>query len=243
VLPIDHPYWDAWALPCGWNCRCTLQSLSQRDIDRLRDEGEDLRFDPPQGTFRNYLNKRTGEIASVPDGIDPGWAYNPGRAGYEARVNQALAEKIADAPRQVVAAAIEERVGSHAFERFVRDPQGSMPVTAISLDVRQAVDHDFTVAVLSAGTMRRQQQNFPDLTIEDYRALPSLGSPTVVLQDQETTFVLVKLSDGRWRYLALDMNGDRPISSVSAYRFATDSQVEELLIREGVSVMLDRRAT
>ncbi len=47
----------------------------------------------------------------VPDGIDPGWAYNPGRAGYEARVNQAIAEKIADAPPELVDAAVQERVG------------------------------------------------------------------------------------------------------------------------------------
>ncbi|MBX3580823.1 MAG: minor capsid protein [Rhizobiaceae bacterium] len=82
VLPVDHPYWDVWAPPCGWNCRCTLQSLSERDVKRLQDEGETLFFEPPPDTFRNFLNKRTGEIIRVPDGIDPGWGYNPGKAGY-----------------------------------------------------------------------------------------------------------------------------------------------------------------
>ncbi|WP_320194732.1 phage minor head protein [Agrobacterium rosae] len=95
VLPVDHPYWNEWAPPCGWGCRCTLQSLSQRDIDRLIAQGEKLFFEPPENTWRNFVNKRTGEVTRVPDGIDPGWAYNPGRAGYEARVAQALAEKTA----------------------------------------------------------------------------------------------------------------------------------------------------
>ncbi len=95
VLPVDHPYWNEWAPPCGWGCRCTLQSLSQRDIDRLIAQGEKLFFEPPESTWRNFVNKRTGEVTRVPDGIDPGWAYNPGRAGYEARVAQALAEKTA----------------------------------------------------------------------------------------------------------------------------------------------------
>lgn len=84
VLPVDHPYWDEWAPPCGWGCRCTLQSLSERDIRRLQAEGEVLRFEPPEDTRRDYLNKRTGEVVSVPDGIDPGWAYNPGKAGWRA---------------------------------------------------------------------------------------------------------------------------------------------------------------
>lgn len=78
VLPIDHPYWNEWAPPCGWGCRCTLQSLSQRDIDRLLADGEKLIFEPPENTWRNFVNKRTGEVTRVPDGIDPGWAYNPG---------------------------------------------------------------------------------------------------------------------------------------------------------------------
>lgn len=82
VLPVDHPYWDVWAPPCGWNCRCTLQSLSQRDVDRLIAQGEKLIFVPPPDTLRPFINNRTGEVTQVPDGIDPGWAYNPGKAGF-----------------------------------------------------------------------------------------------------------------------------------------------------------------
>lgn len=82
VLPVDDPYWDWWAPPCGWNCRCTLQSLSERDVERLRGQGVDLKTTPPPLDLRPYLNKRTGEISQVPDGIDPGWAYNPGKAGW-----------------------------------------------------------------------------------------------------------------------------------------------------------------
>lgn len=82
VLPVDHPYWNTWAPPCGWNCRCTLQSLSERDVRRLQAEGVPLFFEPPADTLRSYLNKRTGEVSRVPDGIDPGWAYNPGKAGW-----------------------------------------------------------------------------------------------------------------------------------------------------------------
>ena len=102
ILPVDHPYWNLWAPPCGWNCRCTLQSLSQRDIDRLRREGEALKFEPPEDTFRDYVNKRTGEVTRVPDGIDPGWAYNPGKAGWK---SLQAGKKLIDAPPDIAAAA------------------------------------------------------------------------------------------------------------------------------------------
>ncbi|NDW04062.1 phage head morphogenesis protein [Jiella pacifica] len=93
VLSVDHPWWETHACPNGWGCHCTLQSLSPRDVDRLLARGVPLKFDPPPGGTREWLNKRTGEIQTIPDGIDPGWAYNPGKAGYEAQ-RAASAEKL-----------------------------------------------------------------------------------------------------------------------------------------------------
>ncbi len=79
VLPVDHPYWNVWAPPCGWSCRCTLQSLAQADVDAL---GAAARFTPPQISARPLTNKVTGETRVIPDGIDPGWDHNPGKAGF-----------------------------------------------------------------------------------------------------------------------------------------------------------------
>ncbi|WP_440410641.1 phage head morphogenesis protein [Neorhizobium petrolearium] len=242
VLPVDHPYWDMWAPPCGWNCRCTLQSLSQRDIDRLRAEGEDLRFEAPEDTFRSFVNRRTGEITRVPDGIYPGWAYNPGKAGYEARVNQALSEKIADAPPEFVAAAVQERLSSGAFERFLRNPQGSMPVMPIPAEISDAVGGNVHIALLSAETMAKQLRNHPELTAEDYRAIPSIGAaPTLVFQDKQRIFVLVKLGEGRWRYVAMKVKGTAKAGFVTSFRYANDADIAKLLGREGVRLILDRR--
>jgi SPP1 gp7 family putative phage head morphogenesis protein len=78
-LPVDHPYWDKWAPPCGWNCRCTLQSLSDRDVERMR---KDLVFEPPVDDEVPFTNKRTGEIRMIPVGIDPGWDHNPGKSNF-----------------------------------------------------------------------------------------------------------------------------------------------------------------
>jgi SPP1 gp7 family putative phage head morphogenesis protein len=96
-LPVDHPYWDKWAPPCGWNCRCTLQSLSDRDVERMRG---DLKFDPPPDDDFAWTNKRTGEIRMIPRGIDPGWDHNPGKSGWSAFD---AAEKLAGAPPELAA--------------------------------------------------------------------------------------------------------------------------------------------
>ncbi|MEP2705217.1 MAG: phage minor head protein [Roseibium sp.] len=90
VLPVDHAFWDLFAPPNGWNCRCVLQSLSQTDIDRLIGQGEELVFEAPVISSRAWTNKRTGEVRQVPDGIDPGWDYNPGKAGHEMTVRRVI---------------------------------------------------------------------------------------------------------------------------------------------------------
>lgn len=88
-LPVDHPWWDTHACPNGWNCHCTLQSLSQRDVDRMRDQ---LSFEPPTVDLRPWENKATGEVRWIDAGIDPGWDHNPGKAGWQA-IEQRLAAK------------------------------------------------------------------------------------------------------------------------------------------------------
>ncbi|KQO53080.1 phage head morphogenesis protein [Methylobacterium sp. Leaf85] len=99
ALPVDDAYWDTWAPPCGYGCECTLQSLSLRDVERMKGE---LKFTPPAETYRNFVNSRTGQITRVPDGIDPGWGYNPGKAGWRAST---VADKLIDAPPELAAAA------------------------------------------------------------------------------------------------------------------------------------------
>lgn len=242
VLPIDHPYWDMWAPPCGWNCRCTLQSLSQREIDQLLADGEKLVFEPPEDTFRNFVNSRTGEIMRVPDGIDPGWAYNPGRAGYEARVNNAVAEKIADASPELVKAAVEERVGSSAFERFVTQPQGSMPVMPISPELAASLGIDARVALLSAETMAKQIARHPEMTIADYRLLPSFpDKATIAIVDGPLSVVLIRLASGRWLHAVVKSTKSRKAAFVTSYRFTSEDRVQKLIEREGTRIVFDRR--
>lgn len=80
VLPADDPFWQSHMPPNGWNCRCTVQSYSQRDLDRLG-----MKQSPPPATPEETVavNTPQGRVAvRVPKGIDPGFAYNPGEAAF-----------------------------------------------------------------------------------------------------------------------------------------------------------------
>lgn len=163
VLPIDHPHWLVWSPPCGWNCRCTLQSLSQADVDRLRPM---LKFEPPQIDATPWTNKVTGEVRFVPDGIDPGWDYNPGRAGWRSVLD--VPDKLIDAPLQLAAAAAADaqwpgdgylRAFSEWFDQVAarqRAARQLVTVGALRPDVLEALAGRGIVPA-SAGVVLRQQ--------------------------------------------------------------------------------------
>ncbi|WP_428429528.1 phage minor head protein [Pararhizobium sp.] len=203
VLPVDHPYWNLWAPPCGWGCRCTLQSLSQRDIDRLQRQGEKLNFDPPENTFRNFVNRRTGEIVRVPDGIDPGWAYNPGKEGYSALK---AAEKLINAPVDMAAQAARvpdwlQRPSASEFPKWFDEAAGGgaiEPSTVVAgvLDrevltgLRLAgIEPQSAAITLSAKTTRHMLRDFKgakgrSVPMALLRQLPELiADPQAVLLD------------------------------------------------------------
>lgn len=80
VLPVDHAFWKTHYPPNGWHCRCIIQQLSERDLNRYGYEvSNGPTIDP-----RPWTNNRTGEILQVPTGISPGFAYNVGEARLRA---------------------------------------------------------------------------------------------------------------------------------------------------------------
>ncbi len=105
LLPIDDSWWDTHMPPNGWECKCRVRQVSRSEHSRLVDKGlpaADRKqiIDPETGLPTGQLekryqpvitkapvirrvewqNKRTGEIELVPEGIDPGWDTNPGKA-------------------------------------------------------------------------------------------------------------------------------------------------------------------
>lgn len=116
-LPIDDPWWDTHTPMNGWGCKCTKRAISKAVFDRLQRAGIPdptapqivnakglptghrerrtikIQTTAPKVKYRDWLNKRTGEIVKVPKGIDPGFDYNPGSAGRQAALDEQLRTK------------------------------------------------------------------------------------------------------------------------------------------------------
>lgn len=77
VLPVDDPWWQTHFPPNGWYCHCTVQSLNERDLARygLAVSAQAPPVEMVQATVGSGAMRRT---VTVPQGIDPGFAYRPG---------------------------------------------------------------------------------------------------------------------------------------------------------------------
>ncbi|EBU8551956.1 hypothetical protein DLC15_05160 [Salmonella enterica subsp. enterica serovar Telelkebir] len=90
-LPVDHVFWQTHMTPNGWGCHCNVRQVSKYEYGQLTASGTVTTTAPASKNVK-WLNKHTGEYESVPEGIDPGWNYNPG-TGRQAQLDKQLAAK------------------------------------------------------------------------------------------------------------------------------------------------------
>ncbi len=91
VFRYDDPFWKAFFPPNGWNCRCRVRALSERNLKSKGITPETS--EDKLSTQDKLVSKRTGETAKVTAYRDPvtgmeiapdaGWSYNPGQAAFD----------------------------------------------------------------------------------------------------------------------------------------------------------------
>lgn len=82
VLHLDHWWWERYMPPNGWGCRCRFVTLSARDLKRYGFTVTDPA--PEVQMTRRQVNGPDGTKipVEVPEGIDPGFDYNPGLGAF-----------------------------------------------------------------------------------------------------------------------------------------------------------------
>lgn len=91
VFAHDDPIWNTHFPPNGWGCKCFVVSLSERDLAKRGKTGTDT---APELTYYDYTDQK-GRTHRVPEGIDPGFEYNPGKAA--ARTDTILRDNLTNA--------------------------------------------------------------------------------------------------------------------------------------------------
>ena len=91
VLRHDDPWWDTHFPPNGWGCTCYVEGVSEARLGELGKEGPDQAPADEMRTVTVGVRGPSPRTVSVPDGIDPGFAYAPGATAFR-QTQQAVAE-------------------------------------------------------------------------------------------------------------------------------------------------------
>lgn len=99
VLPLDDPWWDTHTPQNGWGCKCRKYSLSRIEASREWEKrGRTGPDEAPPIEWEERIVGKTGthpRLVQTPKGIDPGFAYNPGKAWLEPHTVPPLPEHLA----------------------------------------------------------------------------------------------------------------------------------------------------
>lgn len=136
VLAWDDPWWRTHFPPNGWLCSCGVRTLSKREMGR---KGLSV-GDAPQDGLQSYVDPATGEVAKVPNGIDPGWDHQPGAAWLD----EFAPQQATGAPKQFVEGSPEG-----AGARVETDAAGApLVIAASSFDGLNPRERDLVLKAL-----------------------------------------------------------------------------------------------
>lgn len=171
VLPAGHPWFNAHYPPNGFGCNCGVETLNERGLRRLGKNGPDA---PPSSTTVEHVDNATGEVLTVPKGVQPGWDYAPGQTATEramaARLNRLDSVEATMARRHVA-----ELVGAPLFSRFFNgEMQGEYPVAVVPPVERRVLGAESPVVLLSQQSLAAHRARHPEIGIDDYRRVQQL---------------------------------------------------------------------
>lgn len=115
VYPLDHAFWDTWWPLNGFRCRCTVKTLSERQVKArgLKVETEDM-----TGKLVEPVDPKTGN--KMPARLmmpDPGFMYHPGKSAFGGIT-----------PREGPGGL--EDIGIHTWENYKRRKMDNLPASA-----------------------------------------------------------------------------------------------------------------
>jgi hypothetical protein len=213
VIPADDPWWLTHYPPNGWGCQCTVEGLNGRDLKRLGKSEPDKAPDDGTRTVTVGSKGPAPRTVEVPNGIDPGFGYSPGRNAWLRQ----QAERALEAGDANAAAQWQQMLDSSASDlgrpaQLPLDPvpgQSALPPGEMRvLDVK-GLPTIVDAAVLSESIRGDQAQYLPLL-------LDALANPFEVWQQlardpttgaYRTTSTIIKaydLGNGETVYLAID---------------------------------------
>jgi len=229
IFRYDDPFWKTHYPPNGWNCRCHVQSLSER---QLKAWGLEDRVESSEGKLKEdwaLVSEKTGEMRPVTVyrdrnivmAPDPGFSYNPGLAAWQPNLDRY--------PYDVAKKYLEGAVTGPDFTRFFEGKAGgTFPVAVLNEGFRKAIKAESQTVLLSEETLAKNKARHPELEVRDYQMLPDvIDRAHLVIQDGERTLVFYQAGDKIYYAVVKSTKSGRALF-LTSFRLASHTDVEKL---------------
>jgi hypothetical protein len=232
ILPVDSPFWDEWFPPNGWGCKCGVRPVTKREAERRGISTT------PDIRDTKVVNKRTGEVAIVPVGIDPGWQRNPGKLRRQG-VEGLLRDRLEAAPEAVVQAAVKDIARSWAAERVLEGTSpGAVPVAVLPASLAKAVGSATRIVRTTSEYGTKFTENGRGVTVETLALMnDALATGTVFIDSRKGQPEVIALSGGkaRWVFIVKVLSDLGEIWVKSMYPLKP-KKLRDLRATEGITV-------
>ena len=217
VLHADDPWWTTHYPPNGWGCQCYVETLSDEDLARLGKDGPDTA--PDKDIRQMLVGQAAPREVSVPRGIDPGFAYAPGRTtqlGHAVQhalrgtlkqtpdiASRNIAKTLANVPRARDTLRKDWQDWVEAVDRNQPDKLDAFDVGVLPIEVIRALRQRpnpievsaslVTITQAQLNHLRRDTKRIlgKDLSKADIDRLPDIiAEPQAVLWDNEKSNLL-----------------------------------------------------
>ncbi len=263
VFPAGHPFWAVNYPPQGFRCRCTVQALTQAQVDKAgiqveSADGEYVERQVPVNSGRDLLTVKGWKTV---DGRefwpDPGFDRAPGLRGHEAteRLFQAASRTLPTAQAlEVVRKNLGGELSRSSWKAFVHDAMAS-PFSRGRSGVLGVLSEADLAAAIAKGKpadspvvyvedrllvgkkARRHEEAGNALTEQEWIQLAGMfQTPVMRLWDvkNETLINVYPSSDSRQVKIAVDINRFKVGKDSRANRAATVFKVSEDDLMAGV---------
>jgi len=115
TLSADDAWWDTHDPPNGWGCKCYVETLRREDVPDGPDEAPEVRT----RTVTVGENGPSPRTVEVPEGIDPGFAYPPGKSWVEGNTPPPLDDLLPSASTAAAGAGALPAARSASAERVL----------------------------------------------------------------------------------------------------------------------------
>jgi hypothetical protein len=232
VLRADDGFWDSCYPPNGWGCRCFVTAVSAGGLGRMGKSDADP---SPVLQYKDWTNKSTGEVMRVPVGVDPGFAYNPGKAWAEGEKLPVRAPDVkpVGGHMPVLARPGLTAVEPHVLGKFIEMPQGAAQVATLGPELVHLLGAKAPRVLLSADTMAKQLLNHPELRAETYQEIHELlRAPAVIQRDGAKNLRILGTVHGRAATIVIKASGSGAEVFVLSFHFVRPKAVRGFLKRD-----------